>query len=117
MSAANAPKAGIALMEVIVALILVTVVGVPLLARVGAEARLLVQRIDQEALLRTAEGALAEYASLERTRLEQRLGRRAVGSLDVLLDRPSPTLFRIVVVQPDAGDRALMATHVYRPEP
>ncbi len=109
--------AGVALMEVLVALILVTVVGVPLLARVSAEARLLIQRADHEALVRRAEAALAEYAALDRTGLEQRLGRRDLRGLDVLLERPSVTLFRIVVVEPDAGDRELIASYVYRAAP
>jgi len=117
MSADPRSTGGIALMEVLVAMVLLTMVGVPLLARVGAEARLLIQRSDHESLVRGAEQALAEYAALDRTGLEQRLGRRDSDGLDVLLERPAPTLFRIVVVQPDAGDRELIASYVYRAAP
>lgn len=117
MRRGRSSTSGIALMEVLVALVILTAVGVPLLGRVGAEVRLLIQRSDQESLVRAAEAALVEYAALDRVRLEQRLGRRSAGTLDVLLERPSQTLFHIAVVEPDAGDRQLMVTYVYRASP
>lgn len=113
----RAEEEGIALIEVVVSLLLVVTVGVPLLARVGGEARLLVQRIDQEETARAAEHALAAYAALDRTALEQRLGRRSVGRFEILVDRPTPALFRIVVVEPRTEDRSLTATFLYRRAP
>jgi len=109
------PRAGFALLEALVALTIVTTVGVSVVV------------LGQQALRAEREGAAEEqsYADadrlmtglslLRRSEFDQRLGTHEVGDLAVTIQRPEPALYRVRLARVAAPDRELLVTVVYRP--
>src|ERR1043166_5024887 len=108
---------GVVLLEVLVAL---TVLSVGALALVeSVDAGLQAERRDRqrEAVLASEERLLHAMTLLRRAELDQRLGRRPIGEFIVDVQRPEPTLYRIGVLQSDAPTVEDLVTVVYRQRP
>ena len=108
---------GVVLLEVLVAL---TVLSVGALALVeSVDAGLQAERRDRqrEAVLASEERLLSAMTLLRRAELDQRLGRRPIGEFIVDVQRPEPTLYRIGVLQSDAPTVEDLVTVVYRQRP
>ncbi len=106
---------GVVLLEVIMALTLLTVSGLSMIAIVasGMESQQQVRMHEQE--LQAANRVLGAYALLTRADLDLRLGRRKVGEFQVGLQRPEPTLYRVGIAPEQAPDLELLVTVLYRP--
>lgn len=108
---------GIALLEVLVALVILATAGVSMMELVGAGLRGERDARGRETALATEERLLAALTLLRRTELDQRIGRRTVGEFIVDVQRPEPTLYRIALLEPQSPNVEDLVTVVYRPEP
>ena len=108
-------RRGFALLEALVALTLVTTVGVSVVVlgqtALGAERR----AAEEEARYADADRLLTAVSLLRRGELDQRLGTHDVGTFAVTIERPEPTLYRLSLARQAAPDRTLLATVIYRP--
>ena len=108
---------GIALLEVLVAVVVLALAGTALLELVGAGMRAERDSRMREATLATEERLLAALTLLNRQELDQRIGRRVVGEFIVDVQRPEQSLYRIALAQQQAPSVEDLVTVVYRPEP
>jgi hypothetical protein len=110
-------RAGVALIEAVMALAILSSAVVSTLGVLTAMAQTAVRLEERERELARAERVLTASSLLTRQELEQRLGVRRVGGFYVWLDRPEPDLFRIGVAPTLLPARELLATLVYRARP
>lgn len=108
---------GVALLEVLVALVILATAGIGLMELVGAGLRAERDARAREATLATEERLLAAHTLLRRHELDQRLGRRVVGEFIVDVQRPEPTLYRIALLHQASPHLEDLVTVVYRAEP
>jgi len=109
-------EAGVALLEVLVALAIVSAGGVATVAVLGAGLRAEHDARARERTLAAEERVLAVMTLLRREELDQRIGRHAVGEFAVSVQRPEPTLYRIAIGGKQTGVEDLV-TVVYRRDP
>ncbi len=95
---------GVVLLEVIIALTILSVSGLSMTALVSAGFDVQRQVEARELELRSADRVLAAYALLTRDELDLRLGQRKVGEFRVTVQRPDPALYRVGVASDDAPD-------------
>lgn len=107
---------GVALLEVLVALVILATAGVGLVEMVGAGLRAERDALQRETILATEERVLSALTLLNRRELDQRIGRREIGEFIVDVQRPEPTLYRIALVQQQSPAVEDLVTVVYRPE-
>lgn len=108
-------RAGVVLLEVIVALTILSVAGAAL-AVLASESAAAVRRA-REASLETqrASAFLDAVALWPRADLDRHLGDRVEGPWRLRIDRPLPTLYTVTLA--DSGTRAvLLRTALFRPE-
>lgn len=107
-------RAGVALLEALVALVILTVAGLSatLAVRQGFESVRRAEAADAE--MRSASAFLDAVALWTRADLDQRLGNRSEGAWRLQIDRPVPTLY-LVALADSTGDRELLRTALYRP--
>ncbi len=110
-------NAGVALLEVLVALALLAGSGVALAGLVSAGLRSEGDARARERTLATEERVLAALTLLSREDLDRRLGRHRLGEFVVDVERPEGTLYRIALADTLAPDVEALVTVVYRPEP
>jgi type II secretory pathway pseudopilin PulG len=108
---------GIALLEVLVALVILSTAGTALVELIGAGLRAERDAYEREQTLAAEDRVLAAMAVLKREDLDERLGRHPVGEFFVEVERPEPTLYRIALAEAHAPDLEDLVTVVYRPEP
>jgi type II secretory pathway component PulJ len=108
---------GVALLEVLVALALLSATGLALAELVGAGLHSEQDSRSRERTLATEERALAALSLLGRSDLDRRLGRHRLGEFVVNVDRPEATLYRIALADTIASDVEALVTVVYRREP
>lgn len=111
-------RRGFALLESLVALTILTTVGVSVVT-LGQEA-LRAERAAtaEEASVANADRVMVALSLLRTSELEQRLGRHEVGEFTVHIERPEPMLFRVAIAKTQAPNREVLVTIVYRrPEP
>ena len=110
-------KRGVALLEVLIALVLLATAGISLVELVGAGLR--GERIARlrETTLASEERLLSALTLLRRNELDRRIGRRAIGEFIVDVQRPEKTLYRIAVLRMDSPHVEDLVTVVYRAEP
>lgn len=108
---------GVVLLEVLVALVVLTIAGIALMENVGAGLRAERDAREREVRLATEERLLAALTLLKRTDLDQRIGRRQIGEFVVEVQRPEPTLYRIAILQEQSRQMEDLVTVVYRAEP
>lgn len=108
---------GVALLEVLVAVLILTVAGLSLAELVGAGTRAIGTARQREGELADEERLLTAYTLLTRSDLDRRLGDRTVGPYVTDVQRPEATLYRIALRRSNAPDLEDLVTVVYRPEP
>src|SRR6266481_3776824 len=105
---------GVALLEVLIATLILGTAGVALVELVGAGLRAEQDAHHREATLATVERLLAATTLLKREELDQRIGRRDVGEFIVDIQRPERTLYRIAVLETESPQVEDLVTVVYR---
>ncbi len=107
---------GVVLLELLVALVLLSTAGLATVLLLAEGARGIVRAARAEAASRRAERLLQAYALMTRRELEQRIGEQDFGPASVQVQRPSRTLFRIAVRETGSRHRPLLVTVLFRPE-
>ena len=110
-------RRGIALLDVLVALAILSTAGLALTA-------VLRQALQAQAALRTSESTmdaadrvLASLTLLGGDDLSRRLGRHEVGEFLSDIQRPERGLYRIALAEASGPERTLLVTVVYRADP
>lgn len=113
-SAAHGAERGAALLEAVLALAILATAGVAA-AGMGAEAARAVERVREADREMRRAGALLEAVALwPREDLDRHLGDRRQGAWGLRVERPSSTLY-VVVLSDSTGGRELLRTSLYRP--
>jgi hypothetical protein len=107
---------GVALLEALVALTILSAAGLVLLDLVGSGLRAEHDARAREQTLAVEERVLVALTLLKRNELDLRLGRHSIGELVVDIQRPEPTLYRIALVQASSPEVEDLVTVVYRKE-
>lgn len=107
---------GVALLEALVALAILSVAGVSLVGVVSAGLRAEEEARRRERTLAAEERVLAAMTLLNRTELDQRIGRRTVGEFFVGVQRPERTLYRIAIGETRSPQVEDLVTVVFRRE-
>jgi len=107
---------GIALLEVLVALAVLSGAGLALLDLVTGGLRAERDARERERMLAVEERVLAALTLLKRDELDRRLGRHPIGELVIEIQRPERTLYRIAVSQQEPSQVEDLVTVVYRRE-
>jgi type II secretory pathway pseudopilin PulG len=109
-------RAGIALLETIIALAILGAVS-------AATTSLAITAVDTAARARDAEGSLRRASAFleavalwPRSDLDRHLGTRRQGAWRLIVQRPFATLYTIQLTD-SSGDRTLLQTAVFRPMP
>jgi type II secretory pathway pseudopilin PulG len=105
---------GIALLEVLVALAIVSGAGLALLDLVTGGLRAERDARERERVLAVEERVLTALTLLKRDELDRRLGRHLIGELVVDIERPERTLYRIALSQEQSPQLEDLVTVVYR---
>lgn len=108
-------RAGAALLEAVVALLILSTACVSATAMAATFTRTAVKARELDTEVRRA-GALMDAASLwTRDDLDRRLGERRQGAWRMRIDRPVPTLYTVVLA--DSTGVELLRTALFRAEP
>ena len=107
-------RRGFALLEVLVALAVLSIAGLAFVELAGQSLRTLDRAREVERRVVDEDRLLAAYTLLNRRDLGARLGARRVGPYDVRVERLGFSLFRVAVGP--AGAPADLVTVLYRPE-
>lgn len=105
---------GAVLLEVLVALTILTVTGLSLLGLLNAGVRAEWHARERETVLANEERILAAMTLLTRGDLDRRIGRNDVGEFVVKVQRPERTLYRIAIGQRSSAHVDDLVTVVYR---
>ncbi len=108
---------GIALLEVLVALTILSGAGLALLDLVTGGLRAERDARERERMLAVEERVLTGLTLLKRDELDRRLGRHPIGELIVDIERPERTLYRMALMQASSPQVEDLVTVVYRREP
>jgi type II secretory pathway pseudopilin PulG len=108
---------GVALLESLVALAVLSAAGIALLELVTAGLRAERDARERERVLAVEERVLAALTLLKRDELDRQLGRYPIGELVADIERPERTLYRIAVLQASSPQVEDLVTVVYRREP
>jgi hypothetical protein len=104
------------LLEVLVAILILTVSGLSFVDLVGAGTRAVATARARERELADEERLLAAYTLLTRGDLDRRIGRREVGPYLADVQRPERTLYRIALLRRTTPEVEDLVTVVYRRE-
>ena len=107
---------GIALLETLVALAIVSGAGLALLDLVTGGLRAERDARERERVLAAEERVLTALTLLKREELDRRLGRHPIGQLVADIERPERTLYRIALSQEQSPHVEDLVTVVYRRE-
>src|SRR2546427_8038000 len=108
---------GIALLEVLVAVAILSGAGLALLDLVTGGLRAERDARERERVLVVEERVLTALTLLKRDDLDRRLGRYPIGELIVDIERPERALYRIALMQATSPQVEELVTVVYRREP
>lgn len=108
---------GVALLEVLVALVILTTAALSLVELVDAGTRAVAEARVRERETADEERLLNAFTLLDRTDLDRRIGRRAIGPYVADVQRPEGALYRIALARQAAPEVEDLVTVVYRPEP
>jgi type II secretory pathway component PulJ len=109
-------RRGVALLEVLVSLAILTTAGAALVAALGAALRSEHRIGREEAIMLSADRLLAAMTLLSRADLDRRLGAHPAGAFVVEVQRPRPALYRIAVADTMTPEWERLVTVVHRPE-
>ncbi len=107
---------GVVLLEILAAVLILTVAGLSLVELTAAGARATAAAGDRERAQRDEDRLLAAYSLLTRSDFDLRLGSRTVGPYVVQVERPERALYRIAVSQDRSAAVEDLVTVLYRPE-
>ena len=105
---------GIALLETLVALAILSGAGLALLDLISGELRAEREARERERVLAVEDRVLTVLTLLTRDELDRRIGQHPLGELQVDIERPERTLYRIAVSQAESPQVEDLATVVYR---
>jgi type II secretory pathway pseudopilin PulG len=108
---------GVALLETLVALAILSGAGLALLDLVTAGLRAERDSRERERVLAVEDRVLTALTLLKRDELDRRLGRHPIGELIADIERPERTLYRIAVAQQESPQVEDLVTVVYRRGP
>jgi type II secretory pathway pseudopilin PulG len=108
---------GIALLEVLVAVMILGITGVSFLELVTAGTRAVGVARERERVMADEERLMAAYTLLSHSDLDRRLGQRQVGPYLVRVQRPERSLYRIALGIKGTATQEDLVTVVFRPEP
>ena len=106
---------GVALVEALTAMVILSAVGLSAVSLSHAALARHADAREREREVVRAERVLATMSLLEKGDLDIRLGERSVAGFVVAVQRPEPALYRIAVRRPPRSAE-LLVTVVYRPE-
>jgi len=106
---------GVALLEVLAAVLILGVAGLSLVELVSATTRAVATARTREMELADEDRLLTALTLLRREDLDRRLGQRDVGSYAVSVQRPEQKLYRIAVGRMETRAVEDLVTVVYRP--
>ncbi|HEV8197333.1 MAG TPA: prepilin-type N-terminal cleavage/methylation domain-containing protein [Gemmatimonadales bacterium] len=109
------PERGIALLEVLIALALLSVGGLATVGLIDESIRAQAEMAAHEQDTAVGGRVLAALSLLQGADLAQRLGKRELGEFILNVSRPEPTLFRIALSEARAPEQEILVTVVYRP--
>jgi Tfp pilus assembly protein PilV len=112
---ANCRRAGVALVEVLVALVMLATTGVALVALVGQTAHSMHSAAITERQLRLAAVQLDRVVLFERAELVAREGQSIMGDWNLRVSAVAADLFDVAIAATDTGV-VLLSTTVYRPD-
>jgi Tfp pilus assembly protein PilV len=108
-------NAGVALLEAILALAILSIGGLSTVALVDGTLRAQFDAAAREEQLATASRVLAATTLLHARELDQRVGVRQVGEFLIGVSRPEKNLYRLAISEVHAPDVELLVTMVHRP--
>jgi len=107
---------GIALLETLVALAILSGAGLALVDLVTAGLRAEGESRERERVLAVEDRVLTAFTLLTRADLDRRLGRHPIGELVADIERPERTLYRIALAQQESPQVEDLVTVVFRRE-
>jgi type II secretory pathway pseudopilin PulG len=107
---------GVALLEVLLAMAILSASGLALVGLVSAGLGAERDAREREEALLTEDRLLTALTLLTRQELDRRLGRHPLGEFVVDIARPERTLYRIALSPPSSPDVEDLVTVVYRAE-
>jgi hypothetical protein len=107
---------GAVLVEMLVALAILSAAGLALLELVTEGLRAERDARERERVVFVGARVLTALTLLKREDLDRRLGRHPIGELIADVERPEPTLYRIAITRSASPEVEDLATVVYRPE-
>lgn len=108
-------RRGMVLLEVLVALVLLSLGAVSLVSLASASLRAVARAETAGDETARASAFLDAVALWPRADLDRHLGEHAEGAWRMVIERPDPTLYT-VTLSDTSGARVLLATALYRPE-
>ena len=105
---------GVALLEVLAAVVILGVAGLALVELVAGGTRAVAVARDREREMADEERLLTAWSLLKRDELDQRIGDRVVGPYVVRVQRPERGLYRLAVERKKAPGVEELVTVVYR---
>jgi|GEM_PF-1829510 len=108
---------GVALLEALIALTILSVAAAGALGAVAESLRSERGMIERERSMEQAHRVMKTLSLLGRGDLDLRLGQRELGEFLVEVQRPRQTLYRIALANTEAPEVELLVTVVYRPDP
>lgn len=109
-------RPGIAMLEVVVGLSLLTVAGAALLALLSQTMDAVERRYQHEAATRAASWRMDAIALWSRSQLDARVGSTPLGAWTLRITPLGPTLYRVGLADTATG-AAVLETSLYRPDP
>jgi type II secretory pathway component PulJ len=106
---------GVALLETLIALAILSVAGLSVVALVDSLIRTQSEATRREETLTTAGRVLGAATLLKKEELDQRLGTRETGEFFLDVQRPESSLYRIAIGESSAPTLELLVTVIYRP--
>lgn len=106
---------GVALLEVIIALAILSIGGLSTLGVVSEALRAQHGAAAREETVTTAGRILAAMTLLQGRELDQRLGARKVGEFEVEVSRPEKKLYRLAISEKTYPAVELLVTVVFKP--
>jgi len=107
---------GIALIEVLAALVILSFAGLSSVTYVSAVAATQERAQEREAEIVRADRVLAEHALLTEQQLAQRIGARRIPPFVIWVDRPRPHLFRVGIAPEERPEQELLVSLLARPD-
>ncbi len=109
-------RRGAVLLEAMVAMVILMVAGTAAVTMVAESAAAVAHAREADERMRRADAFLHAASLWTRDDLDRRLGSRPQGPWTMNVQRPSPTLYE-VVLSDSAGAMVLLRTSLFRPEP